>query len=384
MILESRNFLATGYRTNWKFSGSLNTNDSLIIKGRSLKSRSQIINRLWYETRSGVPAIKTQLPYFQKFELPMPNSANIRDEIFRRGGPLASSWLTVGIPKELWLAPYYGWVRPWNSIRVYKSFEDNTGRHFMTYRGFDVFSNGKIFVREQNGLSPSKQNNILFADLLTLKLNIALSRLGITQPGLGELRYKDVGNPYNNMLISDIVQKADSLMTYYLGVSPNIYYRLDTTVARINMSFSGPIDTISWGSSLIITGTKMLKEIPFLEASGLQLYTPFSGDLQEETSPTFKLFQNYPNPFNPTTYISFNLEMMSTVTLKVYNILGQVVATLLNREIMDEGGQEVEFDATSLPSGIYFYFLTAEEQADEEDLATNRKFKEVKKMLLLK
>jgi hypothetical protein len=387
VILSSGNFSVTRYstnRTNLLFSGSLNTNDSLIIKGRSLKSRSQVIKKLWFETRSGAPAIKIQYPYFQKFELPMPNSANVRDEIFNRGGTLASSWLTVGIPKEPWLAPYYGWVRPLKSTHVYYSFIDITGIHFEVCRGFDFFSNGKLFVREQRWLSPSKQNNVLFADLLTLKINIALSRLGITQPGLGELRYKDNGNPFNNMLISEIVQKADSLLTYYIDVSANLYYRLDTTIVRINTSFSSPIDTISWGFSLVLSGTKMLSEIPFLEASGAPIQTNLNTGVQDETPQPFELFQNYPNPFNPTTYISFNLEIMSRVTLKIYNVLGQEIMTLLNDEVMDEGEQEVEFDATSLPSGVYFYSLTVEEQTPEENTVTESIFREVKKMMLIK
>jgi hypothetical protein len=384
MILESDNFIATGSRTDWIFSGILNMNDSLIIKGRNLRSKAQMIRKLWFDIRSGVPDIKSHLPYFQKFELPMPNSANVRDEVFKLGCHLASSWLTVGIPKEDWLALYYGWVRPLTSYHVYKSFIDQTGIHYGPPRGFDVFSNGKYFVREQKWLPPLKHNNILFANLLTLKMNIAISILGITQPGLGELRYKDVGSPFNNMLVLEIAQKADTLMTYCFEGSENIFYRLDTIIARINNAFSGTMDTISWGSTLKISGTKMLREIPFLEASGLQIHTHFSGDKREETFPQFELFQNYPNPFNPTTYISFNLRVMSTVTLKVYNVLGQEIATLIDREFLDEGEQEVEFDATHLPTGVYFYSLIAEENASEENILTNRKYSEVRKMLLVK
>lgn len=384
MILGSENFSATGYRTDWNFSGLLNINDSLIIKGRNLRLKAQMIRKLWFDNRSGLPDIKSQLPYFQKYELPMPNSANVRDEVFKMGRPLASSWLTVGIPKEDWLSLDYGWVRPLTSYHVYKSFEDQTGIHSGPPRGFDVFSNGRYFAREQKWLPPSKHNNILFANLLTLKMNIAVSILGITQPGLGELRYKDVENPFNNILISEIVQKADTLMTYFLEGSENIFYRLDTTIARINNAFSGPMDTISWGSTLNISGTKMLKEIPFLEASGLQLRRYSSAELSDETLPQFELFQNYPNPFNPTTTICFNLTVMSTVTLKVYNVLGQEIATLIDRELLDEGGQEVEFDATHLSTGVYFYSLITEENASEENVISNRKYSEVRKMLLVK
>ncbi len=68
--------------------------------------------------------------------------------------------------------------------------------------------------------------------------------------------------------------------------------------------------------------------------------------------------QNYPNPFNPSTIISFQLPVSSFVTLKVYNVLGQEVTTLVNEE-MKPGSYEVMFDAFHLPSGVYFYRISA-------------------------
>ncbi len=72
----------------------------------------------------------------------------------------------------------------------------------------------------------------------------------------------------------------------------------------------------------------------------------------------FKLYQNYPNPFNPTTVISYRLPVISNIALKVYDILGNEVATLVNEE-KQPGVYEVEFDASSLASGIYLYHLKA-------------------------
>ncbi len=85
----------------------------------------------------------------------------------------------------------------------------------------------------------------------------------------------------------------------------------------------------------------------------------------------YTLSQNYPNPFNPTTKINFALPKSGLVSMKVYDILGKEVATLVN-EVKNAGNYTVDFNASSLTSGVYFYKVSV------------NGFSEVKKMLLLK
>jgi hypothetical protein len=77
----------------------------------------------------------------------------------------------------------------------------------------------------------------------------------------------------------------------------------------------------------------------------------------------YSLSQNYPNPFNPTTTISFKLAKSTFVSLKVYNILGNEVLTLVN-QVMPGGKHEINFDAVGVPSGVYLYTITAGDFVD--------------------
>ena len=78
-----------------------------------------------------------------------------------------------------------------------------------------------------------------------------------------------------------------------------------------------------------------------------------------EIADNYALYQNYPNPFNPTTKISFALPKASIVTLKVFDINGRLIETLLNNETVVSGINEINFNASRLASGIYFYKIEA-------------------------
>jgi len=138
---------------------------------------------------------------------------------------------------------------------------------------------------------------------------------------------------------------TDSTFADFAKVSPDSTEFIDTSVNQ--------------GSSYYYRLKIIMKDSTEIQSYPVMLNTAATAIDQFVTTPQqFELFNNYPNPFNPTTEISFSLPNTEKVTLKVYNLLGQEVAFLINQE-MSAGKHSIKFDATHLPSGVYIYQLTA-------------------------
>jgi len=228
--------------------------------------------------------------------------------------------------------------------------------------------------------------------MVAVKFNIVASAMEKIPLGFGELVYNDgTSNPLNGLMIKQIAALADTAMMgrYAFNVHEfadsavfaNLYATLDT----INDAFEGPVDTVDFGAGLHLKGVRTLQSVPYLRAGTVPpaRIVPRIVPLEEEPI-AYRLAQNYPNPFNPTTTISFELPIPSLVTLKVYNMLGQEVATLLDNEELEDGTQEIVFNATSLATGVYFYRMTAEGLTDESRGIEGDYFTSVKKMMLVK
>ncbi len=114
-----------------------------------------------------------------------------------------------------------------------------------------------------------------------------------------------------------------------------------------------------------------LLSIPSDKVSVMALAPKIKVDVSEKIPSEYTLAQNYPNPFNPSTNIVFSIKENGFVLLKVYDILGKEVATLVNEQ-KPAGNYEVEFDASTLSSGMYIYKIQS------------GNFIETKKMLLMK
>lgn len=119
-----------------------------------------------------------------------------------------------------------------------------------------------------------------------------------------------------------------------------------------------------------------LPNVPFIMKS--DSLSVFVTDVIEESNTLkgFELSQNYPNPFNPATIINYQVPAASRIVLKVFDVLGNEVATLVDG-YKSVGRYEINFDASSLSSGLYFYKLEA--TANNKNI-----YREVRKMILLK
>ncbi len=371
------------------FPTPLNIGDTVTISGWSLKGTLEKVTYLWKRNSVNVGKTHTKGAIFtyNTLGLPMPNRINAVDAAFKKVSGVITP-ITIGAPNLD--KKKYGWVSMTSATNFYKSLGIIKNKvmilHDSDGRGFDFFKNGKPFIGKLSTLTPLQQDNKLFAHLAALKLAITTSALSVTPNGFGELLFNDTtANPLSGLMIKEIVKEADTMMTGYANrtfESSDTYENLYSAVSRINNAFEGLMDTVSFGTGLVLTGTNPLINFPFLQANPSVTPEKIVAQSTDEIVPDqFSLEQNYPNPFNPMTNIQFNLPTASNVTLKIFNLLGQEVATILNHQDLEEGSQNIEFNATNFASGVYLYRITA--TSTDEDGISNT-FTSVKKMVLVK
>ncbi len=176
------------------------------------------------------------------------------------------------------------------------------------------------------------------------------------------------GTPPNQCVIRMIDSNANLLRSQTITSEQNYGYKIIESIylsSLGNYILYGGIGCINmFGGTSCFYGIRTDTNL-FINTVGISK--------QESDIPdSYKLFQNYPNPFNPTTQIKYEISKSSNVILKVYNILGKEISTLINRR-QNSGKYQITFDANNLPSGIYFYELTI-----------NNTSRIVKKMILIK
>jgi hypothetical protein len=220
-----------------------------------------------------------------------------------------------------------------------------------------AFFNQTLFIdsiiAEGTGIAPVfsvDSYELSFGDLFVDSIHV--DSIVVSNSGVGFLNITDVVSTDSNFSVtptSASIAGASSQMFFVTFIPKSEGAKSGMIIFTSNGLRGHDTITVS-GNGKIIQGVKDRKRIPTV----------------------FSLYTNYPNPFNPTTTIAFDVPKQTTVTLEVYNTLGQRVAALISRQSYSPGSYEVSFGASGLASGMYIYRMVTPE------------FHAIKKMLLMK
>ena len=242
----------------------------------------------------------------------------------------------------------------WISLNTPTSSSLNSIYFFDNERGFAVGDSGTILYTYTGGVSPTNNPPLPF-HLLTPANEDSMQIMRSIS-----FTWQKVVDPDNNPILYTLLISGDSCATW------NAYGPVSDTVLQVHSPAQIP-GRYFW---MVIANDGMLAT-PSLDVFAFNIFSVADVGESGDVPGAFVLSQNYPNPFNPTTKIKFVIPNSSFVNLKVYDVLGREVTTLVNEE-KPAGEYEVEFSGKNLSSGVYHYQLKADN------------YVETKKMLFIK
>lgn len=239
---------------------------------------------------------------------------------------------------------------------------DSAGNEF-------ILSNGasKLFYEnylKSKYITDDAKNDSLYGiseNFISNNLNIARNQPGRTSSD----QYPDVIDTINGSKYCFVYNGGD-----FKGKGGAIIYSKDYTV--VNFGFGG------FESIVDMTQRKTIMQRVIKFLSPEIKMTKVIDETPVPSASSFSIEQNYPNPFNPTTMINYQIPFTSRVSIKLYDLLGRELITLVNSS-MNAGKHSIPFNASELPSGIYFYRIESTSVT-----GTNSYFTETKKMVFLK
>lgn len=272
----------------------------------------------------------------------------------------------------LYKSDLYGNVGSWYPVE--SSYQKNYISVVTNYNSdtlFFLIDNNQLYSSSDGGLNITYLSTIPGAKFNHLLVSTRYNVDPIYAAGQGVKRsfnyltWEDFG--LDTVEVIELTEDWSSLFaaTRYNGIFSNYYYSGEWYPFNNGLATKEITDIVNFTHSIMHVAT-----------ANNSVYIIYSiiNETNDETSnspESFELYQNYPNPFNPTTSIQYALSSQQFVTLKVFDVLGNEVATLVN-EVKHPGIYEVEYDASKVSSGVYFYQLKA------------GSFVETKKMILLR
>jgi hypothetical protein len=340
-----------------------------------------------------------------------PNLSSVGENLFAHIGKAGATFLGIA-QTDAAQAKLKGWI-------AYKKFADLAKLYTAAHDGqsYPIDSlrvTGKKSKKLNKAIAAAKKtyNNPIWEQGVMFNMNIIASANEVTPKGFGSLLFDTtftlIGRELKGLTLNQVKTYLDSLMTEYTATGVDAvedYNNLGAfanLLERINESFytafavggtNSAIDTAGVNVGTGQPGGKknayavtMLGYRTASEAGGGRIKkNPSAKDEEFVLQPygyvdvpvKFEIAQNYPNPFNPTTNIDVAIPEEldgALATMKVYNVLGQEVATILNNTEMSAGINNVTFDASKLSSGVYFYRISL----------NGGEFSSMKKMVLMK
>ncbi len=302
-------FISTNNGTNWIQTSLNNTNvSSLVLSGNNIFAGT--LNGIYVSSNNGTGWIQTSL-----------NNRDVRSLTVNGNNVFAGTYATP-IPYGVYLSTNNGtsWSQTTLNDKAVESMAINSNNIFAGTR------DSGVYLSTNNGTSWSQTT-------------------------------------LNNLYVNVLVINGNSI---FAGTSPSgfyVSYNNGISWSQKNEGLgSNSVRSICILNNYMFAGTYTggVFKRPLSELIGIQ---PISSEVPSQ----FSLSQNYPNPFNPSTIIRFNIKDSRLTTLKMFDILGRKITTLVN-EKLSPGTYEVEWNASNYSSGVYYYKLVSGDYTDTKKM----------------
>jgi hypothetical protein len=252
------------------------------------------------------------------------------------------------------------------------SIYENQGDHY--YIGDYTGMSGRTMTFPvYSGQNNSRNDYCAYLPDYGISFSKASDNLTVSNTSVNYVRIPMMGNYSGTVTYSASVSPTPGTGTITFAWSPSNVKVLTGTPDSLKLSATTS-SNCSYGTyTVTVTGVETGGPRTHTRTYTLVVgSTPSGINNNNQTAYQYNLYQNYPNPFNPSTNIEFFLPKQSLVNLKVYDIIGKEITTLVNNVVKKEGLHQVYFDGSNLSSGVYYYKITAGE------------FTDIKKMTLIK